>query len=44
MKIGNDVVQQEPTQNQWVKKNTKPRKKFYAPKEKKTFKEARQEF
>jgi hypothetical protein len=25
-KIGTDVVRQEPTQNQWVKKNTEPRK------------------
>jgi hypothetical protein len=42
-KTGNDVVRQEPAQNQWVKKNTEPRKKFDAPKENETFKEARQE-
>jgi hypothetical protein len=43
-KTGNDTVRQEPAQNQWVKKNTEPRKQFDAPKEKETFKEARQEF
>jgi hypothetical protein len=25
-KIGNDAVRQEPSQNQWIKKNTEPRK------------------
>jgi hypothetical protein len=44
MRIGDNTVQQEPAQNQWVKKNTKPRNSFDAPKEKETFKEARQEF
>jgi hypothetical protein len=39
-KIGTDAIQKEPTQNQWVKKNTKPRKKFDTQKEK----EAKQEF
>jgi hypothetical protein len=41
-KTGNDTVQQEPAQNQWVKKNIEPRKQFDSPKEKETFKEARQ--
>jgi hypothetical protein len=27
-KIGNDAVRQEPTQNQWIKKNTDPKKQF----------------
>jgi hypothetical protein len=44
MKIGNDAVREEPIQNQWVKKNTEPRKQFDVPKENKTFKESRQEF
>jgi hypothetical protein len=43
-KTENDTVRQEPAQNQWVKKNTEPRKQFDTPKEKETFKEARQEF
>jgi hypothetical protein len=43
-KTRNDTVRQEPAQNQWVKKNTEPRKQFDAPKEKETFKEAKQEF
>jgi len=41
-KIGDDVVRQEIVQNQWVKKNTKPRKQFNAWNEKAIFKEARQ--
>jgi hypothetical protein len=40
-KTGNDVVRQEPAQNQWINKITEPRKQFDAPKEKETFKEAR---
>jgi hypothetical protein len=32
--IGNDVARQEPTQQQWVKKNTEPQKHFDAQKEK----------
>jgi len=40
MKTGNDVVQREPVQNQWVKKNTKPKKNFDAHKEKDIFIEA----
>jgi hypothetical protein len=43
-KTGNDAVRQEPVQNQWVKKNTEPRKQFDVQKEKEIFKEARQEF
>jgi hypothetical protein len=43
-KTGTDAVRQEPAQNQWVKKNIEPRNEFDAPKEKDTFKEARQEF
>jgi hypothetical protein len=43
-KTGTDAVTQDPTQHQWVKKNTEPHKKFDAWKEKETFKEARQEF
>ena len=42
MKTGIDTVWQEPAQNQWVKKNIEPRKQFDVPKEKETFKEARQ--
>jgi hypothetical protein len=29
-KTGNDVVRQEPTQHQWVKKNDEPKKQFDA--------------
>jgi hypothetical protein len=43
-KTGDDAVRQDPTQHQWVKKNTEPQKQFDAQKEKETFKEARQEF
>jgi hypothetical protein len=43
-KTGSDVVRQDPSQNQRVKKNTEPRKQFDAPKQDETFKEARQEF
>jgi hypothetical protein len=43
-KTGTDAVRQDPTQHQWVKKNTEPQKQFDAWKEKETFKEARQEF
>jgi hypothetical protein len=43
-KTGNDTVRQEPTQNQWVKKNVEPRKQFNVQNEKEIFKEARQEF
>jgi hypothetical protein len=43
-KTGNDTAHQELVQNQWVKKNTEPRKKFDAQKEKEIFKQARQEF
>jgi hypothetical protein len=43
-KIGNDEVRQEPVRNQWVKKNTEPRKQFDAQKKKDIFKAARQEF
>jgi hypothetical protein len=44
MKTGNDIVRQEPTQNQWIKKNTKPKKQFDVHKEKEIFTEAQQEF
>jgi hypothetical protein len=37
-KTGNDAVQQEPVQHQWVKKNIEQRKQFNAHKEKKIFK------
>jgi hypothetical protein len=37
-------VRQDPTQHQWVKKNTETQKQFDAQKEKETFKEARHEF
>jgi hypothetical protein len=40
-KIGVEEIRQDPLQHQWVKKNTKPHKKFDARKEKETFKEAR---
>jgi hypothetical protein len=40
----NDVVRQEPVQNQWVKKNTNPKKQFDAHKEKEIFTEAQKEF
>jgi hypothetical protein len=43
-KIGDDIVRQEPTQNQSVKKNAEIRKQFDAQKEKDIFKQARQEF
>ena len=43
-KIGDDAAKQEPVQHQWIKKNTKPPKRFDVEKEKETFKEARQEF
>ena len=43
-KIGDDVAKQEPIQQQWIKKNIEPPKRFDAEKEKDTFKEARQEF
>jgi hypothetical protein len=43
-KPGTDTVQQEPAQNQWVKKNMEPRNQFDMQKEKEIFKEARQEF
>jgi hypothetical protein len=43
-KTGNDADRQEPVQNQWVKKNTEPRKQFDTQKEKEVFKQARQEF
>jgi hypothetical protein len=43
-KIGNDTVRRELAQSQWIKKNTEPRKQFNAPKQKESFKEARQEF
>jgi hypothetical protein len=43
-KIGKDAVRQELLHNQWVKKKTETRKQFDMPKEKETFKEARQEF
>jgi hypothetical protein len=43
-KIGNDAVRQEPMHNQWVKKNTNPKKQFDAHKEKEIFREAQQEF
>ena len=43
-KIGNDVVWQEPVQNQWVKKNIEPRKQFDVQDEKEIFKQAKQEF
>jgi hypothetical protein len=39
-----DVLRQDPAQHQWVKKNNDTQKNFDARKEKKTFKEARQEF
>jgi hypothetical protein len=34
-KIGTDVAKQDPTQYQWVKKNTEPQKKFDAQKKRK---------
>jgi hypothetical protein len=37
-------VRQEPTQHQWVKKNTETHKQLDAQKEKETFKEDRHEF
>jgi hypothetical protein len=40
MTQGNDAVRQEPTQNQWVKKNIDPKKQFDAHKEKEIFAEA----
>jgi hypothetical protein len=43
-KTGDDVVRQDPTQHQWVKKNIESQKQFDVGKEKETFKEARQEF
>jgi hypothetical protein len=43
-KIGDDASKQEPIQNQWIKKNTEPPKRFDVGKEKETFKEAIQEF
>jgi hypothetical protein len=43
-KTGNDTVQQEIVQHQWVKKNIKPRKQFDAQNDKETFKQSRQEF
>jgi hypothetical protein len=42
-KIGADTVRLEPVQHQWVKKNTKPEKQFDAWKEKKIFKDEREE-
>jgi hypothetical protein len=44
MKIGNDAVQQELVQNQWIKNNIDPKKQFDAHKEKEIFTESRQEF
>jgi hypothetical protein len=43
-KRGNDIVRQEPTQHQWVRKNDKPKKKFEMQNEKEIFKQSRQEF
>jgi hypothetical protein len=43
-KTRTDAVRQDPTQHQWVKKNTDPQKHFDAWKEKETFKEAIHEF
>jgi hypothetical protein len=43
-KIGNDAVQQEPSQHQWVKNNFEPRKQFDVQNEKEIFKQDRQEF
>jgi hypothetical protein len=43
-KTGDDVVQQEPAQNQWVKKNVEPRKEFDPQKEKEIFKEPDKNF
>jgi hypothetical protein len=43
-KTSTDVDRQEPKKNQWVNKNTKPKNKFDAQKEKEIFKQARQEF
>jgi hypothetical protein len=40
-KTGVDARKQDPSQHQWVKKNTEPHKQFDAQKEKETFKEAR---
>jgi len=42
-KIGADTVRQDPTQHQWVKKNTEPQKQFDARNKNETFKEAIQE-
>jgi hypothetical protein len=40
-KIGNDIVRQDPAQNQWVRKNPNPEKQFDTKKEKEMFTEAR---
>jgi hypothetical protein len=39
-KTGNDAVRREPAQNQWIKKNTDPKKQFNMHKEKEIFTEA----
>jgi hypothetical protein len=41
-KIGTDTVRQQPTQNQWVNKNTEPKKQFNVQNEKEIFKEDKQ--
>jgi hypothetical protein len=41
---GADIVRHDPTQHQWVKKNTEPQKQFDVGKEKEKIKEPRQEF
>jgi hypothetical protein len=43
-KTRTDAVRPDPSQHQWVKKNTETHKQFDAQKEKETFKEAKQEF
>jgi hypothetical protein len=43
-KTGNDIVRQDPTQHQWVKKNVEPHKKFDEQNENEIFKQARKEF
>jgi hypothetical protein len=42
--IGSDVVRQDPTQHQWVKKNAELKKQFDAKNGKEIFKQAWQEF
>jgi hypothetical protein len=43
-KTGNNVVRQDPTQHQWVKKNVELHKQFDVQNEKEIFRQAREEF